>query len=493
MATMKEIGRLGQKRYGGYFYEEFLKELRGTKGIQIYKEMSENDDIIGAILFSMETLIRQAEWDVQVAGSTPADEEARDFILSCMDDMSDTWSDTISEILSFLTYGWSAHEIVYKRRCGKRRDPRLNSKFTDGLIGWQKLPIRAQDTLYEWLYDDNDNIIGITQNPPPDYGLIDIPIEKLLLFRTRSRKGNPEGRSILRNAYRDWYFKRRIQEIEGIGIERDLAGLPVLYAPEQMDIWNVDDPDMATAKKNAEAIVQNIRRDSLEGIVLPNGWELKLLSTGGQRQFNTNEIVERYDSRIAMTVLADFILLGHQQVGSFALSSDKTKMFAMAIGCYLDMICEVFNNKAIPALIDINGDYFSGITDYPQLIHGDVEDPNLEKLGDFIHKMISSGALIPDAEMEDWVRKQAGMPERVHDEWDAEDTSASDGGTDENGNQQGNVPDDANNLDDESTVPTRYHTDPAGGDNDTDDDEEEDDDEEDLDKAIKARKRLGRR
>lgn len=472
MSLLKEIGRLGQKRYGGYFYEEFLKELRGTKGIQIYKEMSENDDIIGAILFSMETLIRQAEWDVQVAGNTPADQEARDFILSCMDDMSDTWSDTISEILSFLTYGWSAHEIVYKRRCGKRRDPRLNSKFTDGLIGWQKLPIRAQDTLYEWLYDDNDNIVGITQNPPPDYGLIDIPIEKLLLFRTRSRKGNPEGRSILRNAYRDWYFKRRIQEIEGIGIERDLAGLPVLYAPEQMDIWNEEDTDMVRARKNAEAVVQNIRRDSLEGIVLPNGWELKLLSTGGQRQFNTNEIVERYDSRIAMTVLADFILLGHQQVGSFALSSDKTKMFAMAIGCYLDMICEVFNNKAIPALIDINGDYFSGITDYPQLTHGDVEDPNLEKLGDFIHKMISSGALIPDAEMEDWVRKQAGMPERVRNDQDKKNTVASSGGTDEEGDRQGDVPECREPNEEGNTVPSRCHTEPT----DTGGDEKDDED-----------------
>jgi hypothetical protein len=33
-----------------------------------------------------------------------------------------------------------------------------------------------------------------------------------------------------------------------------------------------------------------------------------------------------------MTVLADFVLLGHQQVGSFALSSDKTKLFSMAVG-----------------------------------------------------------------------------------------------------------------------------------------------------------------
>ena len=381
--------------------------------------MSENDDTIGAILFSIENLIRQATWDVQAGGIEPADDEAKDFVLSCMEDMQDTWSDTISEILSFLIYGWSAHEIVYKRRCGRRRDPRLHSKYSDGLIGWQKLPIRAQDTLYEWCYDDNDNLVGLVQNPPPDFGLITIPIEKLLLFKTKSRKANPEGRSILRNSYRDWYFKRRIQEIEGIGIERDLAGFPVLTAPEGADIWNTEDPDMAAAKAAADSIVQNIRRDSLEGIVLPSGWELKLLSTGGQRQFDTSAIIERYDTRIAMTCMADFILLGHQNVGSFALSSDKTKMFAMAIGSYLDIICQVFNSQAIPALIDINGDHFSGITDYPKLIHGDVEDANLDKLGDFIAKMVNAGALIPDQDLEDFVRQQGGMPERLED-WDEE-------------------------------------------------------------------------
>ncbi|MEA1962248.1 MAG: hypothetical protein U9N81_13440 [Bacillota bacterium] len=45
--------------------------------------------------------------------------KAAEFIYQCMDDMQDTWTDTISEILSFLIYGWSAHELVYKRRAGK--------------------------------------------------------------------------------------------------------------------------------------------------------------------------------------------------------------------------------------------------------------------------------------------------------------------------------------------------------------------------------------
>ena len=416
MASMKEIGRLGLKRYGGLIYEEFLTELQGAKGAAVYREMSDNDDVIGGFMFAIEMLVRQVIWDIQPAGNTPIDKDCAEFVRSCLDDMTDTWTDTVSDILSFLIYGYSAHEMVYKRRCGKNRDPRLRSKFNDGRIGWRKLPIRGQDTLYEWKYKDGtDDLEAMVQMPPPDFGLIEIPMNRLLLFRTKSRKGNPEGRSILRNAYRDWYFKKRIQEIEGIGIERDLAGLPVLTAPENVNIWDPDDPAMQRMRMTAEELISHIRRDSLEGVVKPHGWELELLSTGGQRQFDTSRIIDRYDTRIAMTVLADFLLLGHQQVGSFALSSDKTELFGVAIGGFLDIICEVFNNTAIPRLIDMNGDVFAGITDYPTMTHGDIEDEDLEKLGTFLEKSVNAGVLTPDEGIEDHIRDVAGLPERMGD------------------------------------------------------------------------------
>lgn len=411
----KEIGRVGQRRYGGIFYEEFLSELRGRKGAEVFTEMSNNDETIGAILFAIEMLVRQASWNVEPGGSTAKDREAAEFVKSCMDDMQQTWIDTVSEILSFLTYGWSFHEIVYKRRMGRTKDNRTSSKYDDGLIGWMKLPIRSQETLYQWEYDDQDNLIGMTQMPPPDFGLITIPMNKAMLFRTRSRKDNPEGRSILRTAYRSWYFKRRIQEIEGIGIERDLAGLPVITTPEGMDIWDKDDEDMNAIRTGLEAMVKNIRRDSTEGLVLPFGYTFELTSTGGSRQFDTNSIIARYDTKISQTVLADFIQLGHESVGSFALSSDKTNLFSMAICAFLDIICQTFNSQGIPALIDINGDHFAGVTDYPRLTHGDIEDVDLATMATYIKDMTSIGVIIPDESLEDYVRQLGKLPKRTTD------------------------------------------------------------------------------
>ncbi|GHV41326.1 hypothetical protein FACS189490_08000 [Clostridia bacterium] len=79
---------------------------------------------------------------------------------------------------------------------------------------WRKLPIRSQDNLWEWKYDDHDNLEGLIQCAPPSFQMVFIPIEKAIHFKTKSRKGNPEGRSVLRNAYRSWYFKRRIGAVK---------------------------------------------------------------------------------------------------------------------------------------------------------------------------------------------------------------------------------------------------------------------------------------
>lgn len=414
-----ELGRIGQLRYGpqgsgSIFFEEFLPELRGIKGVQTYTEMADNDATVGAILFAIEMLMRQCDFHVEPAGESEKDKECAEFVESCMDDMDRTWADTLSEILSFLTYGWSYHEIVYKRRVGRTSSPITNSKYEDGLIGWRKLPIRAQDTLYGWEYkDDTDELVGMTQSPPPKYDRITIPIEKALHFRTRSRKDNPEGRSILRTAYRAYYFKKRLEEIEGYGMERDLAGFPVLKAPENMDIWDENDIDMVRMHARANQIVSSIRRDAREGLVLGNGWELELLTSGSRRQFDTNAIIDRYDKRIATSVLADFVMLGQQAVGSFALADSKTQIFAMAVGTYLDVICEVFNNQAIPRLIDINGDHFKGITDYPKMVHGDIDEPDLTQFATFVKEMVGVGVLVPDEGLEAEVRRIGRLPEKV--------------------------------------------------------------------------------
>jgi hypothetical protein len=442
VARFAEIGNTGLNRYGQTVHEEFLPALRWPKAAKVYEEMSMNDPTIGAILFAAEQLIRRVSWRVEPGGSSQADLDAAKFVEECRTDMEESWIDLITEILSMLVHGWSWHEIVYKKRSGDNRKIGLSSKYNDGRIGWARMPIRAQTTLNGWIFDDSGRAIGMEQNSPPNYQTVIIPREKSLLFRTKSHKGNPEGKSMLRNAYRPWFFKKRIEEIEGIGIERDLAGLPLLVPPDGLNIWDPTDPEMVAMMNQATKLVTNIRRDQNEGVVLPFGWDLKLLSTGSRRQFDTNAILNRYDQRIAIVVLADMVLLGADKVGSFALAEVKKSLFAGALEAWTDSICAVFNREAIPALMRLNG--FMGLTEYPRLEHGEIESPTLKELGDYISVLSGLGINLVDDRVESYLREVASLPQKAKTDTTTSEPTATQptqgGGNPNDPAQSGNVP-----------------------------------------------------
>lgn len=415
---MEELGVTGLEQSGGRIHEEFLPQLHGRRSIQVFKEMRDNDPTVGAMLFAIEMLIRQVEWRVEPASEEESDAEVAEFVDSCFEDMSETWDDTLSEILSMLPFGFSVLEEVYKVRAGDQGpSSQQRSKFDDGRIGWAKLPIRAQETIERWVFDpDTNELCGLVQIARPDFRTREIPLDRFLLFRPQAHKQNPEGRSALRNAYRPWFFKKRIEEIEGIGIERDLAGMPTALVPPKLLSVNASASDKALLAE-INKVLRNVRRDEKEGLIFPlardeNGnltYEFKLMTTGGRRQFNTSEIINRYDRRIAQTMLADFILLGQEgRTGSFALAESKTQLFAVAIGAWLDSIAEIFNRFAIPRLLELNAFAF---TEVPKLVHGDIESIDIDKLGDFVVKLATAGVFLGDEATVRHLRLQAGLPE----------------------------------------------------------------------------------
>lgn len=414
-------GASGLKRSYGYVQEEFLNELNGQKATQIYNEMGDNDATVGAMFFGIEMFLRRVNWFIDPFDESDEGQDKAKFLRECREDMSHTWSDFIAEVMSMMRYGWSWFEILYKVRNNKikRGKEEPDSKYDDGRIGWRKFEIRSQDSLDKWDFDDEGGIRGLYQRPAPDYSEKYVSIHKSLLFRTTARKNNPEGRSVLRNAYRAWYFKKRIEEIEGVGIERDLAGLPFAEVPAEMMREDASEADKATLASIVE-LVKNVRRDEQEGVVWPQSWDengnpqyqFKLMSSGGSRQFNTQEVITRYDSRIAMVIIADFLLLGQDMGSNASIGATATKsgLFQSALSVWLDTIADVLNNYAVPRLFRLNGD-LSG--EYPKFRHEEVQQPSLADLATFVAALTGAGAqLFPDVDLENHFRKLAQLPLR---------------------------------------------------------------------------------
>lgn len=406
-----ELGSTGLKRTGGMVREEFLPELTGTRWTRKIKEMSEQDPIVTAELLAIELSLRQVDKDIE---PSDGDTGQAEFVESCLSDMSSSWEDTLSEILTMLPYGWSYLETTYKRRSGDNRDPKRNSKHNDGKIGWRKWSIRAQDSLWKWEFDDSGGVQGMWQSVDGQMPVL-IPIEKALLFRTTTKRGNPEGKSVLRGAYRPYYFKKNLENIEGIGVERDLAGLPVAYMPPKFMSKNATS-DEAALFAQVQEIITNIRRDEQEGVVWPLAYDdkgnpmfkLELLSAPGSRQFDIGGIIQRYNTQIAMTTLADFITLGHENVGSYSLSATKDSLFKTALEAWLKSIADVINTHAIPRLLRLNGMPLDAL---PKLKFGGVGKVTLEDITLFMNAAANAGMqLFPSVEVENELRSQVRLP-----------------------------------------------------------------------------------
>ena len=410
-----EVGSTGLQVNGGVVTQDFLRQLQGRAGSAVYKEMAENHPVIGATLSAIEMLFRSVEWTVEPSDSDDQRSiDEAEFVASCMGDMSSSWQDFISSVLGFLVYGYSFHEIVYKRRDG-RTDDGTSSRFDDGRIGWRKMPLRSQETITEWVFDSTGGIEGAIQQDPSTGSTVLLPIDRCLLFRTTTRMNNPQGRSILRSAYVSWYYQKRIIGIEAIGIERDLAGMPVALVPPQLLSDSATSGETAALSAIKE-IVRNIRRDEQDGLVFPLAYDpdtgnlaydIKLMSTGGRRQFDTNQIIARYDTRIAMTMLSDFLLVGHDRIGAQALSVSKIELFQDSISAYLANMADVLNSYAIPRLMRING-----VSDdlAPTISYTAPRAPDLDTISNYVSKLTTSGAMIPDDQLDDYLRDVAGLP-----------------------------------------------------------------------------------
>ena len=342
---------------------------------------------------------------------------------------SHTWEDFIGEALSMLGYGYAPHEIVYKRRLGRQPsreaegdDAPASSQFDDGRIGIRKLPIRGQDTVIRWFFGPNGEVLGVTQQPYT--GTINnIPIEKMLLFRPAAHKGNPEGRSILRNCYRSWYFLKRFEEEEAIFYER-MSGVPVMWVPQElMDAAAAGDQN-AVAQVNAyKKMVTNTKIGEQMGLLLPsNTWpnamgaqgatrmyEFQLVVPQGRTPPDSDKIIARHRLDMLMTVLADFIALGHASHGTQSLAESKIDMFFQAIEGWINSIAAVVNRYLLPRVWELNALDPRLMPEFePDL----AQRIDIAALGDFVVKLAQSGMqMFPDPDLENYLRNAAGMPD----------------------------------------------------------------------------------
>ncbi len=417
---LREIGATGLKQYSGYLYEEFNPDLRGKLADKIYREMEDNNPTVGAALWLIETLVRQVEWRCETWHTdSQTAQELRDwFDGAFFEDLATPFDETIAELIGSLpTHGWALLEELYRIRRVQPGEP-FGSRFDDGMWGWRDFQPRSQDSREKWIFDESGRATHMVQRIETEGATRVLPLDKCLLFRVRQRKGSPEGRSVLRAAYRPWYMLTRLEEVEAIGHERNAAGLPVALVPPDALSPNATAAERAMVGM-AKDLVRNVRQDSAAGVVFPGtkdsrgndtGFEFKLLSASGKNDAGLDATIKRHQANIGMALLAELQQLGFSSSGSRALGDSKTDVLTMAIGALLKSVAGTFSTVAIPRLARLNG---FPVEMLPHLSHGDVETPAISEASAAFAAMVGSGALTWTDDDEDWYRDRYGLPSRA--------------------------------------------------------------------------------
>jgi len=383
-AQFGETGQTGLVQWGGMISESYTTRLEWPGAYAIYDEMRRRDPTIRSILNALTLLARTAEWYVEPASDLAKDREIAEFVEECLHDMSVPIADAMEDALSCVWFGWSWLELVYKRR-------------PDGRVGWQKWAPRRQSSLERWDFDATGGVRGMVQRPAPDYREIRIPIEKSLHFRGQRDADNPEGFALGEGIYEPWYRVKHLLIISGIGWQRSFVGLPVFEFQSRPDA-----DDVAAVA----AVGEGLTVDERQYVSVPDSVKFRLESAENAGAAALLEQIKYERRGMMQTALADFLDLGTGQTGSWALGSDKSVLFLMAVDGLLGRMAQVVSQFGIRRLCEANG--LGGRGRWPRLAHKKTEKPALGMLGQWL--AMTKDLLTWGDEDEDWLRRRAGMP-----------------------------------------------------------------------------------
>jgi hypothetical protein len=386
--SIAEIGSAAPSPWTAWTREEHVSELRGVQGLTKFFRMKRNDGIVRGSLRALKTPLQAAHWFVKPGTNSVADKKIAEFVqdnLFCYLNVS--WYNLLNDILLVAEYGYIPFEKVYL-------PPVLeNGRFVQRL---QKLGPRHPMDVEEWEYDEHGGPNGIWMfsdiNTPYEPSIF-IPISKLACFVLEGEAGDMNGLSVLRTAYKHWFYKDTLYKIDAIQKERHGIGIPVIKLPP-----GFSDDD----KRLADEMGRNLRTNDRSHITLPPNWEVLFAKVEGQ-MVNCMTSIDHHDMAIMANVLGAWLKETKARADSLDMFMKSTRYIAF-------MIVDVINRWVVRELVDVNFKLGQG-RKYPELVCrriGEWEDLRTQSFT--IRNLVGAGVIEPDDVLEESMREELDMP-----------------------------------------------------------------------------------
>lgn len=365
---------------------EYNSDLRGKTGLNNFDRMRRSDATVSQALKLAKTPVLQGMWWIDSAD--PDDDrqnEIAEFVSKALFEwQSIGWVQFMTDALTMLDFGYSFFEKVF----------RFQEWQGEQKVVWQKLAPRSVFDVHEWKFDDHGGPESVVMIGSQDR-LIEMPMDRLLVFTYRREGSNVEGIAALREMYKHWYYKENLYKIDAIQKERHGIGIPVIVLPP-----NYGPQD----KRLAEELGRNLRTNEQAHIVLPPFWEVYFAELKGN-PVSSLESIEHHDRKILDSVLGGF--MSENEKGDAEVMAS---LFFKASKHIADLFAEVINKFAIPELVNYN---YANVEDYPKLrVRHISEVTDLRTLSFTIRNLLGAGAIEADDKLEKFLRETNDLPRK---------------------------------------------------------------------------------
>lgn len=389
-----EIGDTGVEQSYGHIFEEYRSDLQAEKGVKAYNDMYKSDGTVRAVVRVCTLPVQSAEWFVTPASEEKIDVEIADFVERALFEyLKEGWDYTLRHALMSLPYGVMVFEKVF------------GNAVVDGQerIIWNTLAPRLPKSIQKWAIGTGGNEFGITQ-VRGDGATVDIPGDKLLIVVNEREGDNWWGDSVLRPAYKHWFYKNTFYKIDAIAFERQGVGVPYAELPEH---YSNDD------KNQANKILKNMRANEQAHVMYDQNWEVGFMDMKASGTRDPEKSIAHHNREITKSVLAQFLELGASGgSGSRAVSSDQSELFLQALVATAKNIAGSFNG-AIKELVILN---YGEQQWYPKLNFSGIIKTDGEKIAKVYSMLSTSGAIIPGDVDERFFREVLKLPFREDDD-----------------------------------------------------------------------------
>ncbi len=228
-----------------------------------------------------------------------------------------------------------------------------------------------------------------------------LPAQKIDYYVREQEGADYFGFSILRRAYQAWYFKTRLYAIDGIALERNAMGVPVITLGQGASKEN---------REYASKFVQAYSAHENTGLVIPETWKFGIEGTKGRLR-DPKTSIQHYSNQILKSMMAGFLDLGNTQTGSRSLAGDLIGLFKVGLNEQARNIANTMNNSVIRRLVDYNYGDSRRRVPYPKLVVSNIVAVDFLDVADKIKNLAQwqSDIIQPDDELENLVRKELGL------------------------------------------------------------------------------------